>query len=149
VECGGSGYENELRRDSVSWVKFALPLALLLTHLQAAPNEPHYFFTCDVPLPTAAEVGSYVQTNWADFQDRLSPDWTTASQQWELVQVQGVRCAYVYSTPHCEFVLTARHPSGELTSSLIETSFARNQHGQLASEVVVTGPDPACGRLTH
>ena len=64
----------------------------------------------------------------------------------ELARVEGLACRYRYSTPSSRISLTGRRASSALAPAVLETEFARDQHGRIAGEVVVTGPDPACER---
>src|SRR4051812_36553044 len=123
--------------------------SMLLGALAAAflqpTGPPLYLFTCRVPLPSRGEIEDYVRNHWPDFRGRFSTSPTSTSERDELVRVRGVRCAYAYQTPECEFIVIARRGAGGLYSTRIETGFARDEHGRLAAEVVSTGPDPACG----
>lgn len=116
--------------------------------LQATiPEAPsRYLYTCGVPLPTAAEVEEFVRSGWPAFEDRLPRSAGAAGEGPRFVRIENLSCHYLFATPTCRFTLTGRRAGGELVSALLETSFARDEHGRLAGEVVVTGPDPACGQ---
>jgi hypothetical protein len=127
------------------WV-WSLTAAAMLFQAAEPQIEPLYLFTCGVPLPTAAEVEGYVRSTWPDFEDRLRPYPPVGQERMELLRIEGLTCAYRFSTPHCRFRLIGRRASGETVSEVMETEFARDREGRVAGEVVVTGPDPACKR---
>jgi hypothetical protein len=122
-----------------------LPLAFASVLLQAA-TPPLYLYTCGVPLPSPAEVETYVRSHWPDFEDRIWTPPLPAAERSELTGVRDVACAYAFATPSCAFTVTARRASGAEASARLRTEFARDERGRLAAEVIATGPDPACSR---
>ena len=88
-------------------------------------------------LPTAAEVGSYVEQNWeSGGWDRLFARFASRpGGVAALIRVENVRCDYYYGIPDCTFSVTGRFASGEAVTRNLMSNFEWRD-GQLVGVVV-------------